>query len=378
MDFSFTEDQEAVGKLAREILENEVSPERLRTAERDADWFDRQLWETLAKAGLIGLAAPESAGGMGLGVLEACSLLVEVGRAVAPVPVLPVVVATLALARYATAEQQARWLAPVAAGRAIVTVALDDAGSADPVAPGTRARSDESGGWVLSGCKRHVRAGHLADRLLISAAVDEASALFLVAPGADGVRTTRQRISTGEVLTTVELDGVRVGAGDLVGGDDGVAGDRVRWLADHALVAACALQVGVSERALEITAAHLRERVQFGVPIGSLQAVQQRAADAFIGLTAMRWCMWRAAWRLSAGLPASAEAQIAKFWAADAGSAIANAAQHLHGGLGVDLDYPIHRYFLWSKSLELELGSAAEQVTRLGKHLAHAGVEERV
>ncbi len=376
MDFSFTEDQEAVGKLAREILENELSPERLRAAERDADWFDRPLWATLAEAGLIGLAAPESAGGMGLSVLEACSFLVEIGRSVAPVPAQAVTVACLALARWGTPEQHERWLAPLAAGRTIIAVALDDAGSADPATPATGARP-EDGGWVLSGCKRHVRAGHVADRLLVSAAVDQASALFLVAPDADGVRTTRQRISTGEVLTTVELDGVRVGPDDLVGGDDGVAGDRARWLADHALVAACALQVGVSERALEITAAHLRERVQFGVPIGSLQAVQQRAADAFIGLTAMRWCMWRAAWRLSAELPASAEASIAKFWAADAGSAIANAAQHLHGGLGVDLDYPIHRYFLWSKNLELELGSAAEQVTRLGRFLAHAGIEER-
>ncbi|RMD81964.1 MAG: acyl-CoA dehydrogenase, partial [Candidatus Dadabacteria bacterium] len=124
-----------------------------------------------------------------------------------------------------------------------------------------------------------------------------------------------------------------------------------------------------------ITASHLRERVQFGVPIGSFQAVQQRAADAYIGLEAMRWCMWRAAWRLSAGLPASAEAAIAKFWAADAGSSLANAAQHLHGGLGVDLDYPIHRYFLWSKSLELELGSASQQITRLGRMLAQAGGE---
>lgn len=376
MDFSFTEDQEAVGRLAREILTKEISVERLRAAERDPDWFDRDLWATLVEAGLVGLAAPESAGGMGLGFLEACSFLVEVGRAVAPVPVMPVVVATLALAHHGTAEQQQRWLEPVAAGRAIVTVALDDAASADPASPGTRARRDD-GSWVLSGCKRHVRAAHVADRLLVSAAVDEGGALFLVDPGADGVRTTRQRISTGEILTTVELDGVRVGTNDLVGSDAGVTGDRVMWLADRALVAACAVQVGVSERALEITAGHLRERVQFGVPIGSLQAVQQRAADAFIGLTAMRWCMWRAAWRLAAGLPASAEAAIAKFWAADAGSAIANAAQHLHGGLGVDLDYPIHRYFLWSKSLELELGSATEQVTRLGKYLAHAGIEER-
>ncbi len=376
MDFSFTEDQQAVGRLAREILEKEVTTERLRAAERDPDWFDRPLWDTLAEAGLVGLAAGESAGGMGLGVLEACSLLIEIGRAVAPVPALPAMVASLALSRWGTGEQQERWLAPLASGQAILAVALDDAGSADPRRPGVRARTSD-GGWVLSGCKRHVRAAHLADRLLVSAACDGGTAVFLVDPAAEGARLTRQTISTGEPLTTIELDGVRVGEADLLGGPSGIDAERAGWMADHALVCACALQVGVSERALEITAAHLRERIQFGVPIGSLQAVQQRAADCYIGLEAMRWCMWRAAWRLSVDLPASAEAQIAKFWAADAGSNLANAAQHLHGGLGVDVDYPIHRYFLWSKSLELELGSATEQVARLGKFLAHAGIEER-
>jgi alkylation response protein AidB-like acyl-CoA dehydrogenase len=129
-------------------------------------------------------------------------------------------------------------------------------------------------------------------------------------------------------------------------------------------------QVGVSERALEITTAHLRERVQFGAPIGSFPAVQQRAADCWIDLQALRWTAWRAAWLLAEGRPALREAAVAKFWAAEAGSRIANAAQHLHGGLGVDIEYPIHRHFLWSKALELALGGAAPQLARLGRELA--------
>jgi alkylation response protein AidB-like acyl-CoA dehydrogenase len=120
----------------------------------------------------------------------------------------------------------------------------------------------------------------------------------------------------------------------------------------------------------------LRERVQFGAPIGSFPAVQQRAADCWIDLAAMRWTAWRAAWRITEGLPAERESRVAKFWAAEAGSRIANAAQHLHGGLGVDLDYPIHRYFLWSKSLELELGAAAPQLAALGRDLAATGPAE--
>jgi alkylation response protein AidB-like acyl-CoA dehydrogenase len=116
--------------------------------------------------------------------------------------------------------------------------------------------------------------------------------------------------------------------------------------------------------------------VQFGVPIGSFQAVQHRCADGFIDLEALRWCAWRAAWRLATGLPAAREAAVAKFWAAEAGSRIANAALHLHGGLGSDVDYPIQRYFLRSKALELGFGGAAPQLAWLGKDMARTGPKE--
>ena len=142
------------------------------------------------------------------------------------------------------------------------------------------------------------------------------------------------------------------------------------------LAATCAHTIGVSERALEITAGDVGEREQFGVPIGSFQAVQHRAAEGYIDLEAMRWVTWRAAWKLSQGLSAERETAVAKFWAAEAGSHIANSAQHLHGGIGVDLDYPIHRYFLWSKALELSLGSAAPHLARLGRDMARTGPQE--
>ena len=150
----------------------------------------------------------------------------------------------------------------------------------------------------------------------------------------------------------------------------------LRWLHDRATVAVCATQIGVCERAIEITAGYARERVQFGVPIGSFQAVQHRMADCLIDLESIRWTTWRAISRLARGLPAAREAAVAKFWAAEGGAHIASASQHLHAGLGVDLDYPIHRYFLWSKSLELELGAATAQLVRLGGDMARTGPRE--
>jgi alkylation response protein AidB-like acyl-CoA dehydrogenase len=150
----------------------------------------------------------------------------------------------------------------------------------------------------------------------------------------------------------------------------------LRWLAPRAATAVAAVQAGVSERALRITADYAKERVQFGVPIGSFQAVQHRVADGFIDLEAMRWTLWQAAWRLAEGLSGEREADVATFWAAEGGSRIANASLHLHGGLGSDVDYPIHRYFLWSKALELHGGGASATLARLGAELARTGPGE--
>jgi alkylation response protein AidB-like acyl-CoA dehydrogenase len=149
------------------------------------------------------------------------------------------------------------------------------------------------------------------------------------------------------------------------------------WSFERALVGCAATQVGVCERALEITTGYLKEREQFGAPLGALPPVQHRCADAYIALDALRWVTWQAAWRLAEGVPAWREARVAKFWAADAGSRITTATQHLHGGMGVDLDYPIHRYFLWAKALELAYGGATAQLVALGDDMARTGPQER-
>jgi alkylation response protein AidB-like acyl-CoA dehydrogenase len=134
----------------------------------------------------------------------------------------------------------------------------------------------------------------------------------------------------------------------------------------RALVGLCAIQLGVTDRALRIAASYTTEREQFGRPIGSFQAVQQRMADAFIDVEAIRWTMWQAAWLIGQGRQADRESSIAKFWAGEAGARVAATAQQVHGGIGIDTTYPLFRYFLWAKHNELTLGSAAAQLARLG------------
>jgi alkylation response protein AidB-like acyl-CoA dehydrogenase len=372
MDFHFSEEQAAIRDLAREILEREATPERIKAAETSVTWMDEALWKTLAEANLLGVALPEAHGGMGFGFTELCLLLEQVGRATVPLPALATLTAALPLAEFGSEAQQAAWLPKVIAGDAILTASLEDAESGEAAAPATRA-SAEGDGFVLDGQRRRVAFAASAAAVLVPATTGDGVAIFLVDPRADGVRLESGVTSTGEPLSEMTLAGVRVTAEARLGGSDVDGAAAVRWLEERTLVALAALQAGVAARALEITADYAREREQFDVPIGSFQAVQHRCADAFIDVEAMCWTLWRAAWRLDEGLPATREAWVAKFWAADAGARVANAAIHLHGGLGSDVDYPIHRHFLWSKALELCLGGAGPQLARLGRDMARTG-----
>jgi alkylation response protein AidB-like acyl-CoA dehydrogenase len=364
MDFHFSEEQTMLRELAREILEKEVDPERLKELEAEGDWFDRELWGKLAEANLLGLAVPEEQGGMGMGFLELCVLLQEVGRVVAPLPVLPALVyGGLAIARFGSEAQRQRWLAPLASGEVVLTGAFD---------PDEIAAAQRSGeGWKLDGVFRNVPAVHLAKRILLPAATEEGEAVFLVDPEAEGVSLARQATSRKEPVFEVTLAGASASEDDVLRGEDITA-----WITERASVALAALQSGVSERALEITTDYVKEREQFGGPLGALPAVQHRCSNCYIDLESMRWVMWSAAWKLATERPATRDALIAKFWAADGGSRIATATQHLHGGMGVDLDYPIHRYFLWTKTLELALGAATPQLVKLGRDMARTGPQE--
>jgi alkylation response protein AidB-like acyl-CoA dehydrogenase len=188
------------------------------------------------------------------------------------------------------------------------------------------------------------------------------------------VTATREVAISLEPLTDLRLEGVAVPADDVVG-DPAAGAGALNALVDRTIAALCWTALGVCEGALALTASYVSEREQFGTKIGTFQAVAQRAADAYIDTEAVRLTAWQAAWRLSVGLPADEALAVAKFWAAEGGQRVVHAAQHLHGGIGVDVDYPLHRYYRWAKVLELTLGGAAMSLLRLGDVLARpAGV----
>lgn len=371
MDFSFDDELTDLADLTRTILADHVTPARLTEVEATGDRFDRALWTDLAKAGVLSAALPESVGGSGLGLLSQCAVLVELGRTVAPVPYLcSIVQAASAIAEFGTDAQRAAWAAPAAEGSVVLTVALSEEVGDDPARPTAFAeRASASAPWRLHGTKVAVPAGPVADLFLVPAETFGELTVFLVTPNDFGVTVRRQEIVDGDTEALLELDDVSLGEDRVLGAVGGGAA-IVDRLVTNGTVGLCALQAGVSAASLQLTAEYATGRVQFERPIATFQAVGQRLADCYIDAEAIRLTLWQAAWRVSKNLSAHNEIATAKFWAADGGHRIAHAAVHIHGGVGIDVDYPLHRYFVASKRIEFSLGGATVHLRRIGTALA--------
>ncbi|MDT5005397.1 MAG: 3-oxocholest-4-en-26-oyl-CoA dehydrogenase beta subunit [Mycobacterium sp.] len=361
MDFSRPEAAEDLGGLARTITDSLCTPERQRELDGLNERFDDVLWAKLRDADILSTTAPESLGGGGFGVLEQVAVLVALGRQMAAVPYLEsAVLAAGALAKFGSKELQQAWAVPAVAGDKIVSVALDGDMGEGPV-QGT-ANGD---GYRLTGTRTQVFYGPLADAFLVPAETDAGTKVFLVAKDDSGVTVTSLKTTGHGSVGLLECHGVELGA-DRVVGD----GEVVSWLTTHATLGRSAFQLGVVERALELTAQYAREREQFDRPIGSFQAVSSRLADGYIDVKALRLTVTQAAWRLSEGLPAELDVNTAAFWAAEAGHRVAHTTVHVHGGVGIDTDHPVHRYFLAAKETEFAVGGATGQLLRIGRELA--------
>jgi alkylation response protein AidB-like acyl-CoA dehydrogenase len=370
MDFTTTEDQQALVGLATQILTDRATPKRLAELEQEGGWLDTDLWSRLAEAGVVGAAVREDVGGGGVGFTELALLLEQVGAHVAPVPLFETVLcAALPIDAFGTDEQRRRDLPDVAAGRALLTAALVETGRDSLRHPITAAALDGDG-WRLSGTKTAVPLASFARRILVPASMaDGRVVIALVEPGADGVVLRSQTATNGQPQAELELTDVRIAAADVLAGPDR-GGEVLDWLLDRAVVGVAATALGVSTRALSLSAEYTTNRVQFGRPIASFQAVGHRLADAYVDVEAMRLTTLQAVWLLDSGLDARTEVAVAKWWAAEGGHRVAHAAQHVHGGVGVDVEYPLSRYFRWSKQLEFTLGGATAQLLQLGAHLA--------
>lgn len=328
-----TPDQEALVGLAADIFRGRTSNEQLAAVEGSQTRRDDVLWSELAQAGLVGIAVPEQHGGAGLGLTEVCLLLEQQGRFLAPVPLWENSVAALAVAQ-GSSEQQSRWLPAVSAGTATLSLAAALSGP-QPVS----AEGDALTGTTLVSSS--------SDALVV---VTDEGVFLADTPSGEPVVTTNHSLAC-----EIDLTGAR---GERLDVD-------AQWVLDVARVTLAAQQLGVADAGVREAAQHLSGREQFGRALATFQATSQQLGDAYCDVQAMRATLWQAVWALGQG-PAAREAAVATWWAADAGDRIQHTVQHLHGGLGADITYPVHRRLLWTMRSSALLGGSTRQLARLG------------
>jgi 3-oxocholest-4-en-26-oyl-CoA dehydrogenase beta subunit len=366
MDFSYSEEERSLRELAARQFDARFSDDLRKQFRRSGQPYDVHLWSSLAEAGLLGAATGARHGGSGLGLAGLTLLLEEQGRTLAALPLLPtLLMGALPLERFGSPAQQ-QLLPRVLAGEILLTAAFEESAGGDPAQPATAARA-AANGWRLSGEKICVPYAAQAHSLLVPAHTTAGPQMFVIEAGVPGLEIQPQAVTSGEPQARVVLRDVCAAGHQLLGAP---ADAVVRWTLERAQVGYAALQLGVLQEALRRAALYVSERQQFGRAIGSFQAVQHRLADCYIELEALRSAYLRALWLLGEELAGAAEVLAAKWWSARAGHRVSHAVQHVHGGLGADVEYPIHAFFLTANQLSLALGGGTPALARVGALLA--------
>ncbi|MER6672186.1 acyl-CoA dehydrogenase family protein [Streptomyces sp. NPDC000983] len=372
MDFSFTEEQRAAAEAARGVCAGvapDAVPSPSLTAGAVAEGFDRELWSRLAGADLLSLLLDEEHGGAGLDAVALCLVLRETSAVLARVPLLEHSAALSVLGAHGGQELKDDLLTRAGRGEPTLTVAAHGRTGHDPAELAVTARR-EGARWVLDGTQTAVAWACDADLVVVPAAADTGRTVLAVVPQDHaGVSVAEQYGTGGERLGELRLDSVTLDARDVVDAEG--AWEALRELLT---VGTCAQALGLGGRVLRMTSEYTGKREQFGFPLATFQAVAVQAADRYIDLKAMEATLWQAAWRITTrapgSLPVAGDVAVAKIWASEGVRRVVQTAQHLHGGFGADVDYPLHRYHAWAKQLELALGPAPAHEEALGDLLA--------
>jgi hypothetical protein len=362
MDFTVGEAEAAAAELAARVLSASAPIATAEDAGGRGTDMDGSLWKELGQAGLLSLALPAELGGEGLGVQATAAVLTEVGKHAARVPAL----ATLALgvlpvARSADSELKDLLLSGVGTGETILTAAIREPSRPMPQVPATLATLHRRGSTV-SGVKIGVPYAAAARWILVPATTTAGDAVVaVVEPDADGLSCQRTASSSGLPEYTIRLADSPVLAV--------LAGCSVADLYYLAAAGACAVADGVLAGALDLTTTHIRTREQFGRPLATFQAVAQQIADVYAAARTMHLITVSSCWQLDRGQgdgAAERDVDVAAYWLAEYGPAALRTCHHLHGGLGMDVTYPLPRYSALMTDLAAFVGGAAERLDRLG------------
>lgn len=365
MNFDFSDEQKQLRDEARRYLAEKCPPKAVRAVLEGSAPYDRELWQGLAGMGFLGVAIPEQYGGTGAGYLELCVIAEEIGRALAPVPFASTVyLAAEALLLAGSEAQKQRWLPRIAAGQAIGTLALfEGVGNPSPQAVRTMLRQGR-----LDGRKLPVPDGGIADFAIVAARTGNSGreddiALCLVDLKADGVAVTSLKSIDGAHDQAEIL--FNSAAAEALGAPDEGWSILMRLL-DRAAVLTAFEQIGGADRALEMGRDYALDRIAFGRPIGSFQAIKHMLADMYVSATLARSNSYYGAWALSTDAPELPEA------AAAARVSTTQAFQHcaknniqVHGGMGFTWEFDCHLYYRRANALALVLGSQSYWEDRL-------------
>lgn len=352
MDFQLNEDQRAFADMAQSLFADYCTDDRLREHDSSGRPYMQELWQQCVAAGLHGIVVPESAGGLGLGSTELMAVLEQQGRALAQVPLWQQQVAAAALARFGEGVD-----AVVRSAMEGELIALSLESTVASRGPGLQLQGD-----VLNGRLNAVALGGQANVALVAAAADGGFKLALVNLQAAGVE---------------RVEGMRedyCGVADITFSHTPVLavldGRAVDWVHEQAIACLACLQQGVTQEQLRRTVEYVSERKQFDRPIGTFQLVQGQMADGYILMQAQRSALCQLLWRLDSGLPCVPQAHAVRAQSNELGLKVGRVAQHVHGGMGVDVTYHMHRYMFWCRALAAELGGSAHHLEALGQWLA--------
>jgi alkylation response protein AidB-like acyl-CoA dehydrogenase len=362
MDLGFDESQQMLKTSAREFLEQECPTSLVRAMEEDERGYTPELWSKIAELGWLGLTLPEQYGGLELSYFDLILILEEMGRAMLPGPFFStVVLGAMTLMEAGSDAQKQEHLPKVANGETILTMALTEpTATYEPAGVQTTAKANGSD-YVLNGTKLFVPDAQVADAMIVIARTTESGdasqgiTLFLVDANNPGITITPLKTISGDKQAEVEFKDARVPASAVVGEVD-KGWDTVSRILDLAAIGKCAEMLGGADRVLEMTTEYVKERVQFGRPIGSFQAVQHHCANMATDVEGCRYVAYQAAWRVSERLPAEREVAIAKAWVSDAYRRVCALGHQSHGAIGFTKEYDLQLFTRRAKVAEVAYG----------------------
>lgn len=364
MNFTYTEDQLAIKEVADRMFRDLGGDEQIKACYAEPIPFHKELWQKLAESGLIAVPLATQYGGSEMGMTELCLVIEAQGRAVAPIPLIETAVeCAMPIGQFASDELKQRILPGVSSGEMVLCSVRPYQGLRDRQ-PLTA--SIDGNTWVLNGHSSLVTYAPIANGFLVSAKTETGENWVGYCDAQiNGLSITNQKTTSSETAGHLVFEGVQVADANTIAVGD-AADALLEWKAQRTYAAIAAQQVGLLKEGLTRAAEYTNERKQFGRSLSSFQAVAQQAADAYMAIEALRGVYWRALDDIDAGRNAELSARVAKFWVCEAGHVAAHISLHIHGGIGQDLDYPAHRFFVWAKRNESYLGAADKHAVALG------------